>query len=370
MTMANKTLIAISGMALLLMSCFSKQNKEYFKWGAAVCQPANYAIGAPKVFFYSEGGLILNTGSPLYDSSWGYPDDIHNSHAEMPLPDSVYVSYESINVKNETWSYEGGAKLPNEILLELFKKGYKEENLVLHPEYITAGLAPGGRVCIWAGPVEVIRFTVLAAEKLNNKPMFFASQMNENTNYLKHHPIDYSYWEKPDERYGLDFGFCSQNSDIVFFNSSCCTKEGLVYSPSDYYTETIDWDASFGKIDKDIMKGYIQYGDSTDHKLPLPVHMVFEWKNKVTEVFYSTDVVMPKDLPQRFERSYIDPKTGRTEHFNRIVLGVEKDGKHAILWLDGPGKREKFMSFKGLKEKEDGDQTVESGGYAKNVVYY
>ncbi len=366
--MANKTLIAVSCI-LLLMSCGSKRDKECFKWGAAVCQPANYTFGDPKVFFYSEGLLVLNTGSPLYSSSWGHPDDIHNSDVKIPLPDSVFVSYESINDKNETWNYQGGAKLSKETFLKLFNQGYQEDGKRYYPQHITAGMAPGGRVCIWVNPVEILRFTVPAIEKIDNRPLYLDNK-EEYLEYLKHHPIDYTYWEKPDERYDLDFGFTSEDGNSECYHCFFYTKEGVGCAHLKDDVEKTKWNTPYGQpADKDYNRGYVQFGEIFDTKYNMPVHVVISWNNTKTGELYSTDVVMPKGLEERFARSYSDPETGGPANFTRIVFGVEKDGKHAVLWLDGPGKQEKIMRFKACKGimKEIG---LYSGGYAKDVVYY
>lgn len=69
--------------------------------------------------------------------------------------------------------------------------------------------------------------------------------------------------------------------------------------------------------------------------------------------------------------SYINPKTAEEDNFNRLVFGVEKDGEHCIIWLDGPDKQEKLMRFKGVPSKKDEKGVpLNKGTYATEVVYF
>ncbi len=348
-------------MALLLVSCFFKQHQENFKWGAAISSPEPYLAGAAQVYFYEEGELLLNTsGSGSF--GWARAGDEHFSNQKIALPDSVYVSYKGTSDKNETWWYEGGAKLPKETLLKIFRKNEFDAR-----PSIIAGMAPGGRICIWVNKIEIMRFTVPAKNKVSNKPLYSPDKKKEKLEYLKHHPIDYTYWGKPDKMYDLDYGFCSENMGSKFRAMYTFSKEGIRELIVDAYTDSLKWNKPFGeKPDLRIMRSsYLQIGEENNYRMTLPVHLHTIWEN--SGGYYITEVVMPKDLPQRFEKPYINPETGQTAHYNRIVLGVEKDGKHAILWLDGPGKQEKIMSFKGYRNDIPDSN---DGGYAKDVVYY
>jgi hypothetical protein len=53
-----------------------------------------------------------------------------------------------------------------------------------------------------------------------------------------------------------------------------------------------------------------------------------------------------------------------------LVFGIEKDGEHCVIWLDGPGKQEKLMRFKGHLAERNESNGIESGGYATEVEYY
>lgn len=366
-------LITISSIAGLFILLYTPKNNT--PWHIGMSAPANYPISRPSVSYFTNGKFVSATNvsfNILQD--WGQATEIRSADT-IVLPDSIYVSYCGLNNSGESWLYEGGAKLPSEKLQHSFETGFLKNNIRVLPNIILAGMAPQGNVCIWAGDIEITRFKVKAIKKINGNPIVYSStgytQQEEAKNvnkYLKNHPVESAIWETPDKRYTLDFGFRSENTNAKFVHSVCLTKEGGVYSPT-RYTEEAAWQVPYGKPDQDLETGYVQYGEEEyDYKLPLPVHMVFSWSNK-QNVYFSSDVVMPADLPKRFENAYVNPQSGKETHYNRIVIGVEKDGQHAIMWLDGPGRQEKIMRFKGKKGLVK-DEGLLSGGYAEDVTYY
>jgi hypothetical protein len=93
------------------------------------------------------------------------------------------------------------------------------------------------------------------------------------------------------------------------------------------------------------------------------------WKEQGGKL-YSTQVVLPKNFSQRFTKPYINPKTGKKVNYNRLVFGLEKDGIHCIIWLDGPDKQEKLMRFKGNLANVISESKIKTGGYSAEITYY
>ena len=363
---------------LFLQSCNSKrESEEETEWSATMCAPANYPIFRPHIYFFKEGKEVGRAEALLsIFQDWALTSSSRSSRNSV-LPDSIFVSYFAPNDKAKTFYYEGGSRLPSEKIATLFKEGYYEEKKRKNFDEVRTGLAPGGRVCVWANHVEVFRFKAKEKGQFSDSLMVTASNDAEyksnyerTTKYIENHPIDYSVWEKPDARYDLDFGFCSEGNNTKYFNCYFYTKEGIAIAVSKSNIDRTDWNKPFAKpISLVDYKNYTQTNGERDKKLNIPVHAVFEWE-KGNKIFYSTDVVFPKDLNAKFLKEYRNTETGKKANYNRIVFGVEKDGEHCIVWLDGPGKQERIMRFKGNLQKVDDDKTVDSGGYATEVIYY
>lgn len=341
-------------------------------WHASLCAPAHYPVSSPSVHYFNRGAFIAGSFSMLSISQdWNLPTEL--SGPISVYPDSVFVSYRGLKSNGCVYLYEGGAKLPKEKIEALFKEGFIREGKKDDFSLIVTGLAPEGYACVRVNHIEICRFKAKEIRFIGTKPEFYVDgeelkrKNQEYSDYIKYHPVEDRNWEKADKGYDLDFGFCSEDGRSVYQNQTCYTREGLIYDPG-YFTEITHWGIAYGKFNKDMIDSYIQYGEHFDYKMFLPVHAIYEWKNADQE-FMATDVPMPKELPERFRQKYINPLTGKEAHYNRIVLGVEKDGKHAIIWLDGPGRQEKIMRFKG-KERAVIDSFIHSGGYAEEVTYY
>lgn len=368
---------------LILISCKENKSKEEevkiissINWYSAMSSPANYRIDGPHIYYYSKGKLINSdeTLTTIGNFGWVYPNQGRSSSLENGYPDSVYVKYGGLNEKLQTCWFEGGNKLPYNKIKRLFENGYKVDNKKVEFQYITTGMAPGGRVCIWLDHIEILRFKIKIQEIYNQKPFDYTTEVNsvkQVLSYLKHHPVDYSIWEKPDPRYELDFGFCSEDKSITYWGIYIISKEGIRDVITRNRIDKTIWKIPYGeKPDIPFTNNYQQINETIrDYKICLPVDVQISWKiNEVKRI--ETNIVMPKNLPQRFTKSYINPETNKPSYFNRIVFGVEKDGTHCIMWLDGPGKQEKIMRFKGLPGIINKDKSSETGGYATEVVYY
>lgn len=377
--------IIMASSLLLLQSCHTK-NKEKedgkeedgIEWSATMCAPRNYPISGPHIYFFKDGKRVGMTEALLsIYQNWAFAASAR-SYGNSVLPDSIFVSYFAPNDQARTFYYEGGSRLPAEKIKTLFREGYLEGKKHEKFNKIRTGLAPGGRVCVWVNHVEVIRFKVAEKGQYSDSLMVSASndaeyhsEYQRTLKYIKNHPIDYSIWEKPDVRYDLGFGFCSENDKYNFSSVQIFSKEGIYNYYFDNSVENTKWNQPYGgKSNVTSGFSYQTENDVKDFKLQLPVHAVISWKDKQNQIIYCTDVVLPKDLSIRFPKEYINPQTGKKSNYNRIVFGVEKDGEHCIVWLDGPGKQEKIMRFKGkIAKKPEKDELI-SGGYATEVTYY
>lgn len=368
-TVINVKFILVISSLLLHFSCKKEEKQE---WSAAMSRPKNYVSSGQHVFYLNEGKIIASCAilTDLGNAGWTYPQSGRGTTTDI-LPDSVVVDYMGLTDKNEMWTFRGGMSLPTKLIDSLFKVGYIKKGVHENFRNIITGLAPGGRICIWVDHVEIKRGNVPIEKKYFDYPVSVFEDSLEISNYLKHHPIDYSIWEKSDNRYDLDFGFCCEEDNVELHHSFFITKEGISYAIYKRYFERTTFGVPFGEpSSNDLFFGYIQINEVYNHKFQLPVHCKIEWKSKTDkDVYYSTDVVFPKDFEKRFKTTYIDPITNKKVNYNRIVFGVEKDQKHCVIWIDGPNKQEKIMRFKGKLGimKEEG---LYSGGYANDVVHY
>ena len=367
--------ILMTSSLLLLQSCNSKkESEEKTEWSATMCAPANYPIFRPHIYLFREGKEVGRAESlwSIYQS-WTITASARSSRNSI-FPDSIFVSYFAPNDQAKTFYYEGGSRLPSEKIATLFNEGYLERGKRKSFDEVRTGLAPGGRVCVWANHVEVLRFKTKEKGQFSDSLMVSASNDVEyianyerTSKYIKNHPIDYSIWEKPDARYDLDFGFCSEGNNTRFIGYVLYGKEGGTSHVSESDVNITQWEKPYGKsVDFLNSKSYQSYEErkTRDSKLNFPVQVYFQWKKD--NVFYSTDVVFPKEIEEKFKKPYLNPGTGKNANYNRIILGAEKNGEYCIVWLDGPGKQEKIIRFKGTIERKNRD----SNSYATQVTYY
>lgn len=365
----SKIMINKLGYIFLLIIMIGCNSKEEFKtkWAESICYPYTYDIGKGEIDFFSNSNNNLNFPTVMGNNNWSVTGQVR-WHENTDLPDSIFVSYEALNNKLETFLYKGGIKLPKNEIIKLFKGEYGS-----FPQYINCGLAPGGRVCIFIDEKELLRFKVKEIKKISNKPLLIGDSIakTENLNYLKHHPVDYSNWDKPDIRYKIDFGYTSENNKSYEFYGVSISREGIRNTFDEYYLDNNLWG-----IPSNIEVDYrgVFYSQIKDFNEPigiqLPVHLQLGWKVEGNKSYY-TEVVLPKNFHQRFIKSYIDPKTKKEVNFNRLVFGIENDGEHCIIWMEGPNKLEKLMRFKGqLDERNGDDEFILYGKYAQEVIYY
>ena len=327
--------------------------KDKYEWNAGMSAPKYYGNGGPMVEYFYKGksvaGASIGTGA---DQGWGVTAGGYSGGEQYKdIPDSVAVQW-VCSVDN--YLYKGGARLPREHMLELFKNGFKTVyGMKTTYTSIVAGMAPGGNATIWLRGserlTEVIRFK--AQERLEDP--YIDKDYREKTvknwgNYLTYwylHGVPYDVWEKGDKEYDYDIGFSSEEKDVtpymVFY-----TKDGTWYQPSkgDLAFQSIDWQ-EWGKFEYKENNNLIK-----NLKLPVQIHFLFEYKGGN----YSTGIILPQDFKKYFEN----------QANNRITIGVEKNAETGILWVSGKKGSQKVMRFKVFKAKEDDMGDFYPGGYS------
>ena len=327
--------------------------KDKYEWNAGLSGPKYYPSGAPRVEYFYKGksvaGASIGTGA---DQGWGVTAGGYSGGEQYKdIPDSVAVQW-VCSVDN--YLYKGGARLPREHMLELFKNGFKTVyGMKTTYTSIVAGMAPGGNATIWLRGserlTEVIRFK--AQERLEDP--YIDKDYREKTvknwgNYLTYwylHGVPYDVWEKGDKEYDYDIGFSSEEKDVtpymVFY-----TKDGTWYQPSkgDLAFQSIDWQ-EWGKFEYKENNNLIK-----NLKLPVQIHFLFEYKGGN----YSTGIILPQDFKKYFEN----------QANTRITIGVEKNAETGILWVSGKKGSQKVMRFKVFKAKEDDMGDFYPGGYS------
>ena len=279
---------------LVLAGC---SPKDKYEWNAGLSGPKYYPSGAPRVEYFYKGksvaGASIGTGA---DQGWGVTAGGYSGGEQYKdIPDSVAVQW-VCSVDN--YLYKGGARLPRERMLELFKNGFKTVyGMKTTYTSIVAGMAPGGNVTIWLRGserlTEVIRFK--AQERLEDP--YIDKDYREKTvknwgNYLTYwylHGVPYDVWEKGDKEYDYDIGFSSEGGQKIKPNVfTFYTKDGTWYQPSkgDLAFQSIDWQ-EWGKFEYKENNNLIK-----NLKLPVEIHFSVDYN----DVLYMGNIVLPQDF--------------------------------------------------------------------------
>ena len=356
--MKLKFLISVFLICLLfLFSITSCQPKDKFEWNAGISAPKNYIAGGPFVEFFFDGKSIAGTSSNTgINPGWGNTSGGYTGGEKYkPVPDSVVINW---RCGVDLIEYKIGAKLPREKMLELFKNKYVAENGSKgNYTQIVTGFAPGGNIVIWltGGRInkEIIKLKANPIKEYNpydsESVTLWTStgeEAKEIFKYLYIHGLSYKIWETGEKEYDYDIGFASEGNnikpDIVTFRS----KDGSWYQP-----QYIEGDIfSIDKMDYQKFK-YIENNNKL-RKIKLPVEIEFEFENN--NKYYSTNIVLPNDFEKYFSKS----------DFDRIVIGIKKDGTDGIIWVEGKNERREVMRFKVFEAKNDEMKSYIPGGYS------
>ena len=329
---------------LVLMVLAGCSPKDKYEWNAGLSGPKYYPSGAPRVEYFYKGksvaGASIGTGA---DQGWGVTAGGYSGGEQYKdIPDSVAVQW-VCSVDN--YLYKGGARLPRERMLELFKNGFKTVyGMKTTYTSIVAGMAPGGNATIWLRGserlTEVIRFK--AQERLEDP--YIDKDYREKTvknwgNYLTYwylHGVPYDVWEKGDKEYDYDIGFSSEGGQKIKPNVfTFYTKDGTWYQPSkgDLAFQSVDWQ-EWGKFEYKENNNLIK-----NLKLPVEIHFSVDYN----DVLYMGNIVLPQDFKKYFEN----------QANNRITIGVEKKLETGILWVSGKKGFQKVMRFKLVEVKDE-----------------
>ena len=331
---------------VLFASC---QPKEKFDWEIGLSAPKYYS-SIPSIRFYYNNKIVHSASSDFgIDPGWGQTAGGYASGKDPDeIPDSLVVNWDcGVDMVN----YELKTILPREKMLQLFQNPVTDLYGETRPySLIIVGTAPGGNVTVWMRAVnvltEIAKFK--ATEKKKNDPYdkdrvtLWTSTGNaakENFIYLNLHGIPYKVWEEGEKEYDYDIGFTSEGNDIKNLIITSYSMDGSVSQSfiGKNYSSTVEvfnWNNFNYLENNNLLK-----------KVKLPVQLSISWRNKYEDVVLRGEVLMPKNLNKLIAEPYLDSITGKSEYYNRIIIGAYKGGKKGTVWITGINKKKKILDF-------------------------
>ncbi|MBP2615471.1 DUF2931 family protein [Chryseobacterium jejuense] len=329
---------------LLIISC---EPKDKFEWNVAWSAPKFYSAAPMPIEFFYKGRSVAGTSATIgADPGWGLSSGGYvGGDIYKQVPDSIYMKWGDEADGNY---YEGGAKLPREKMLELFKKGKivngKKENYT----QIIAGIAPGGNATIWmsgqTGNTEIIRL------KIPNKGVwrgddkaYMESQAklrvshkyinSEASKYQYLHGIPYSAWEKGEKTYKYDIGFSSEEDRDFYESVTAFSKDGsyIFLNENQFIITYKDW-----------LSNHITDGVKEGK---LPVHTVVQWISQDNKQWYKGEIVFPVDFQNTFESFY---QKNKNVHIVYVMDKLNPSGNYTFgtIWLQSSTSKERIMKFR------------------------
>jgi len=353
-----------------LFCCKKEEPKQEMKWSVGMAAPINHPVDGPHVFYFKNNKLVAINGTltSLGNFGWAEIQSSRDYGDFDELPDSVAVDYGGLNDKLQMCTYNGGVKLPVALIKKLYNTVPNNRKTHNTNNTIVVALAPGGRVTVRLDYIELVRFIAPQKDIYQPEPVILFEDSTTVMNYLQHHPIEYKNWEKPDPRYEIDYGRCREDGEYARVSFESISKEGIsIYQLLPDVEET-EWGKVYNKpCNRTFASRYVLPFDKRDNRFQLPVHLITSYKYKSD--YYVNDVVLPKNL-----EGYFKEKINNKQAYNRIVAGIEKDGVHVVLWVDGEKGQKKIMRFKANKAiyeiKPIFNDTITKSSYATEVIYY
>ncbi|MGE8552691.1 MAG: DUF2931 family protein [Chryseobacterium jejuense] len=335
-----KTVRLLPVIILLLGSC---QPKDKFEWNVAWSAPKFYSAAPMPIEFFYKGRSVAGTSATIGSApGWGITSGGYTGgDIYKQVPDSIYMKWGDEADGNY---YEGGAKLPREKMLELFKKGKIINGNKENYTQIIAGMAPGGNATIWMGGQT--GNTEITKLKIPNKGVwrgndkaYMESQAklrvsheyinSEASKYQYLHGIPYSAWEKGDKQYKYDLGFSSEED--YKYSITYYSKDGSVYflDSTPYF---LKWSNRFIDYPKN---------PNESHQLKLPVQMDLIWHSYDNESrWFEGNVLLPQNLQATFEKG----------HYDRMIVTIPKDTGgdfvEGVIYFVNKQKQDQVMRFR------------------------
>lgn len=322
-----------------LVSCLNKKEtipNDRYQWEAGFSAPKYYPVSGAKVDLEYAGC----SNSMNFDNGWG---DTHGAFVTgetyKKLPKTVTVDYASAV---ENLVYKGTVKLPYDKIEKLFNKHIT--NKETERAKIIVGLAPKGWIRVWVyfsikdtitENIEILTAQVKGYEDPTMAESFTGKKSDywaKYKHYWNHFGIPEEVWAKPEKEYNLFFNFYKSNPD---------------YEVSNYIYSSLDGTLSGGGDTTGFLKG------------KLPADLVISWSNKNDTIGYDSHILLPKNFSKIVESKKMDNI--------EILLEIEKDGIHGILFLINNNKKEKILRFKNNLKTRRG---LGYSDFTKEITYY